>query len=522
MSFFQSFFALIPLQLPDLRISDNTQLLLSAVACFSVIGVIARAFRPKSENNLPLPPSPPTWRLGGHFRPPSKPFLTTAGWIDEYGPVITIRSRLEKIVIVGRYKAAMDILEDQGKSTADRPPKIAAEMTSGGLSIAFAPFGDRYRRMRRALHSHLSPTAAGAYEPLQKSHVKNLILGILDEPHNFQNHVVTYAATTILKVAYGKNTPTLATDPEVIEIRKVFGMVAEALRPGAYLVDSIPWLRYLPWYGRDLKMRFQRSKKLNTGHLNRVKEQMKSNEDIGPSFMRYMLENSHLYGLTEIEMAFLAGAFFGAGSQTTSMAICTVLMAAGCFPEEQAKVQAELDAVIGRHRAPTFDDQKSLPRLQAFISEAMRWRPLTSGALAHRTTKDVIWENYCIPSGTTVYGDVWCISRDPDVYPEPDAFKPQRWIDDQGNLREDLKFFTFGFGRRACPGQHLASRSMYITTLLIFWAFQLTLDPTKPLEDMGFIGRLGMPVVPPCVLEFKKRIPEVELRRMMQGYAEKH
>lgn len=85
-----------------------------------------------------------------------------------------------------------------------------------------------------------------------------------------------------------------------------------------------------------------------------------------------MLENVHDHGLTEIEMAFLAGALFAAGSDTvrcigffcrryvitsgcqTTAAICTVLMAAACFPEEQAKVQAELDAVIGRQRGSSL------------------------------------------------------------------------------------------------------------------------------------------------------------------------
>jgi hypothetical protein len=43
------------------------------------------------------------------------------------------------------------------------------------------------------------------------------------------------------------------------------------------------------------------------------------------------------------------------------------------------------------------------------------------------------------------------ISRDPDVYPEPEAFKPQRWIDNQYRLRDDLKFFVYGFGRRQVP-----------------------------------------------------------------------
>ncbi|KAG1772927.1 cytochrome P450 [Suillus placidus] len=442
-----------------------------------------------------------------------------AGWIDEYGPLITIRSKFERTVIIGRYKAAVEIMENQGKLLADRPRQIAAgEMFTGGMSIAFVPFGDRFRRMRRALHSHLQPKAAEAYQPLLMSHAKSIVLDVLDNPQNIQHHVITYVATTIMKVAYGKNTPTHATDPSVVEMRQIVKQFTAIIRPGAYLVDSIPWLKYLPWYGRDLKLAFERFKILHINQLEYVKEQMQSNEDISPSFTRYMLENSQSYGLTETEMAFLAGAFFGGSDsrRKTSASICTVLMAAACFPEEQAKVEAELDAVIGRHRAPTFADQGSLPRLQAFISEALRWRPVSSDGLAHRTIKDVIWENYCIPAGTTVLGNHWSISRDPDVYPEPDAFKPQRWIDEQGDLRDDLKFFVYGFGRRVCPGQHVANRSVYIAVLLVLWAYKLTLDPTKPLEDMGFMGGSMVNVVLPCTFELEKRIPETELRSMMQ------
>jgi cytochrome P450 len=319
-------------------------------------------------------------RLQGHVLPYSKPFLTIAGWIDEYGPLITIRSKFERIVIIGRYKAAVEIMENQGKLLADRPRMIAAgEMFSGGMSIGFTPFGDRFRRMRRALHSHLQPKAAEAYQPLQMSHAKNIVLGVLDNPRNLRHHVITYSATIILKVTYGKNTPTSATDPEVIEALQMMRRFIEILRPGLYLVDSIPWLKYLPWYGRDLKLEFEKRKKFNLGQLNRVREQMQSDMDIGPSFIKDMLENSQSHDLTETEVAFLGGAFLGAGLDTTSISICTVLMAAACFPEEQAKVQAELDAVIGRHRAPTFADHGSLPRLQAFISEALRWRPVASG-----------------------------------------------------------------------------------------------------------------------------------------------
>ncbi|KAG2091002.1 cytochrome P450 [Suillus discolor] len=523
------------LQLPDLRISDNMSLTLGVAACVGVIGTIVWVYLRKSDSRLPLPPSPPTWRVRGHFLLPHEPFLTVARWIDEYGPLITIRSGMQNMVIIGRYKAAVDIMEKQGRTLADRPRAVAGgEIITRGLDLAFCHVGDRLRRLRRVLHTHLQPKSAEMYQPLQMSQAGAVILNILDDPSNFQNHAITYAAATILKVAYGKTSPTSAADPEVREARRLMSRLRVVMRPGAYWVESIPWLKYLPWYAPELRDDFKRVRKLHTDQLTRVKLHMQRNEDIGPSFSRYILENGHLYDLTEMEMAYLCGSFFGAGTETTATAICTVLMAAAHFPEEQAKVQAELDAVIGRERAPTFADKPSLPHLEAFISEVSRWRPLAPfgefldgrscadvhtvhpTGFPHRTTEDVIWENYCIPAGTTVFGNHWAISRDPEVYPEPGAFKPQRWIDEQGRLRDDLTFFVYGFGRRVCPGQHVANRSVFINSLLILWAFQLSLDPTKPQDDMGFTNT-SMPNVP-CAIEFQARVPEVELRRMMQNY----
>ncbi|OJA08122.1 hypothetical protein AZE42_08434 [Rhizopogon vesiculosus] len=161
----------------------------------------------------------------------------------------------------------------------------------------------------------------------------------------------------VMKVAYGKNTPTAATDPEVIEVRRIMAISRTVMGSGTYLVESIPWLKYLPWYGQELKRGYESVNRLNISRLNHVKQQMQSNVDVGPSFVKYVLENVHRYGLTELEMASLAGTFFSSGSDTVFVAIGTVLMAAACFPEEQAKVQAELDEVIGRHRCsstPSF------------------------------------------------------------------------------------------------------------------------------------------------------------------------
>jgi len=78
--------------------------------------------------------------------------------------------------------------------------------------------------------------------------------------------------------------------------------------------------------------------------------------------------------LTDVEVAYALSAPFSAGVDTTLSTIKWSLVAAICFPESLKKLQAELDNVVGRDRMPTFDDERSLPYLIAFIKEVTRWR----------------------------------------------------------------------------------------------------------------------------------------------------
>ncbi|KAG1746379.1 cytochrome P450 [Suillus lakei] len=64
----------------------------------------------------------------------------------------------------------------------------------------------------------------------------------------------------------------------------------------------------------------------------------------------------------------------------------------------------------------------------------------------------------CIPAGAIISGSNWSIGRDPSVFHEPEVFNLQRWIGVDGEIKENMKLFSFGFGRRACPGIHIARR----------------------------------------------------------------
>jgi cytochrome P450 len=318
---------------------------------------------------------------------------------------------------------------------------------------------------------------------------------------------------------YGKSTPTATNAPEIIVVHKMLKRFQMLMRPGAFLIERFPILKYVPGYTTELEEWRREESQVFHDQLNRVSRELTTGE-AGPSFARYLLENQSSHKLSDEEMAYLAGSLFGAGSDTTAVAIMYVVMASACYPKAQEKVQEQLDIVVGRDRAPTFDDYNSLPQIEAFMLECLRWRPVTTLGFAHCASADIVYKGMCIPEGAIVFGNHWAISRDPIVYPNPDRFDPERWLNSEGKIRDDLKFPSYGFGRRICPGRHIADRSIFINTALLLWSFKITQDPEDPIDEMGFVdGVIAHPK--PFIARFKPRFgDEASLRDAMAHYRE--
>ncbi|KAF9235333.1 cytochrome P450 [Melanogaster broomeanus] len=461
-----------------------------------------------TKNGIPLPPGPPArWFWQSAF-PRSHIVHTLADWVARYGPVISLRE------VIGSLDAATEIMEKEGGALVDRPRSVAVgEMLSNNMRIVTVGRGEQFRRLRKAVHMHLQPRAAEAYQGLQREHAREFILDILRDPKHYIEHIQRFSASVILRVTYGKSTPTSNDDPEVIRIHQNTKNMLPVARPGAYLVDIFPILKYLPGYGRELRKYHEFELSLYRDQLGHVKDEMSRNA-AGPSFGKTLLENAGNHRMSYDEMAYLAGTLFAAGSDTTSIAIATFIMAAARHPQAQSRVQEELDMVVGTDRAPTFEDSNGLPQLHAFMSEALRWRPVSTIGFFHRATKDIIWRDQIIPAGAPVLGCHWAISRDPVAFPDPEKFDPQRWLDPNGQLRTDLRFYTYGFGRRVCPGLHLANRSLYITLALLLWSFRIAERPDMPIDVDAFTDTF-VAFSAPFEVDFVPRMEEERLREII-------
>jgi len=143
-------------------------------------------------------------------------------------------------------------------------------------------------------------------------------------------------------------------------------------------------------------------------------------------------------------------------------------------PDIQKRAQAELDSVTGRERLPTFDDRARLPFVDAVCKEILRWHPITPVGVPHTVTKDDIYAGFFIPKGAMVIGNTWSILHDSALYPEPDLFKPERFLNPDGSLLDDpVLTSAFGFGKRICPGRHFVDTTLFISIASLFSVFNI-------------------------------------------------
>ncbi|KAF5389652.1 hypothetical protein D9757_004118 [Collybiopsis confluens] len=451
--------------------------------------------RIKASTDLPLPPGPPADSIWGNSFNAAFFYRRFEQWSQEYGPVFSLRQGIpglggSRIIVVGRHQAAIEIMEKHGADLADRPASIAAGDTlSGGMRILLMRHGETFKKLRRALQSHLQPKSVASYHPVLTQTARQHMFDIINEHKQVsdgtisfvstkhQDHARRYAAAVVMALAYGKISISY-DDPDVQTVNRCLTRLGYAMRQGAWKVDVFPFLKYVPGYLNELKEGHLEELGLFKSELEEVRDKMARGEEVPASFGKYLIEQQPKLGLSDSQIAYLAGSMFGAGSDTTASAISVALMAATCYPETQKVVP------------PTFADQSALPQTMAFVLESFRWRPVTSGGFPHRATKDIIWQNYLIPKGSTVIGNAWSVGRDPEIFPEPERFNPQRWIvkdaDGKMSLRDDLKSYPFGFGRRVCPGQHMATASTFVNTALILWAFTLTPDEKSPIDTYAF------------------------------------
>lgn len=313
-----------------------------------------------------------------------------------------------------------------------------------------------------------------------------MLFEFLTRPRGFLKHIRRYSNALTTTMVYGWRTPTYE-DPKIKQLFEGVAEFAALTQTGtAAIIDFFPWLGKLPDFlvpaQKQAKELHKREKPLYVGHWLRAKEEIQTG-CIKPCFCVGMFESQKRELFSDDQAAYISGTLLEAGSDTTSNTLYAFVQAMLLFPEVQSRAQAEIDRVVGPDRMPVMDDLAQLPYIRACMKETLRWMPTAIlGAVPHAVTQDDEYMGYLIPKGAGVLHNVWAIHMDPKRHPSPRAFNPDRYQGDEQSLhdaatnpdvsRRDV--FTFGAGRRICPGMHVAERSLFLGMAGILWAFDIS------------------------------------------------
>lgn len=145
-----------------------------------------------------------------------------------------------------------------------------------------------------------------------------------------------------------------------------------------------------------------------------------------------------------------------AAHHTTGVAVSWTLHLLGRHPAVAARVADELDRVLGDRAAPDYADLRRLAYLEMVLKESMRLYPPGPYG-ARETTEPLVLGDYGeIPAGTTVFYPFWAVHLNPDHWPEPEKFLPERFTPDEVAKRPRFAYVPFGLGPRSCEGAALA------------------------------------------------------------------
>ncbi|KAH9937818.1 cytochrome P450 [Epithele typhae] len=495
----------------------------TAASLLIVALVFAFLARKRRRNALPLPPGPrPLPFIGNALDMPSKEMRTAFKEMNQkYGDIVYLDALGQPVIIVGSHEVAVDLLEKRSSNYSDRAPSAMIDIAGFGWAFTVHRYGPEWRRNRRAMHQYFNMNAVAQYATSQKLEAHRLVRRLYDEPENLLHHLRRFFGSSALRISHG-----IEVDDDPVDYLKMVTEAMEiwsmAFEPGRYMVEVLPWLARMPsWFpGAGVKRDGEAWRpivsKMVSVPWDAAREAMRQG-NARPSMVKGLMERMREDDGPEEEEVIknAAAVTFAGGSDTTFSTMQTFFMAMTMHPEVQKKAQDELTAVVGPHRLPDKDDERSLPYIQAIAKECVRWRSVVPLSVPHRSLEDDEYRGYLIPKGSLIIPNISAISCDPRLYVNPDAFHPERFLKD-GKMDPavlDPGTIAFGHGRRICPGKHFAEASLFIAIASVLHSLDIspvTGPDGKPIMPSGEMthGLLSYPE--PFQCEIKSRSAERE------------
>ncbi|KAK6129775.1 hypothetical protein DH2020_036482 [Rehmannia glutinosa] len=452
----------------------------------------------KAHISVKLPPGPKTLPIIGHLHLMSAlPHRSFRHLAEQFGPIMHLKFCEVPVIVVSSPEIAKQILKDNDPNFAERSESIVTKiMCYNGISIAFSPYGDYWRQMRKICTIELlSAKNVRSFGSIRNDEVSGLIKSIQvssGKPINLTEMIFALLSSITCRAAFGK----VCKDSDaLIKLMKETTRMASGFQI-ADLFPSSKILNTLSWGKLRLLMLRRKLDVILDDIINEHKENLGNgefgNEDLVDVFLRIEESGELEFPIGNDNIKAVLFDMFSAGTETSSTTIDWTMAELMRNPRVMAKVQAEVREVFNGNKIIEENDVQKLKYLKLVIKETLRLHPaLPIIPRASREEQEI--NGYTIPSKVKVFVNVWEMQRDPKYWTNPEYFEPERFenlaVDFVGS---DFQYLPFGAGKKMCPGMTFGLASVELPLAQLLYNFNWKLpDGGKP-ESLDMIENPGL------------------------------
>ncbi|XP_059414951.1 cytochrome P450 2K1-like [Carassius carassius] len=471
-----------------------------------LLGLYLLSSGSKSQKEGKEPPGPKPLPLLGNLLnlDLTRPFDSFCELSKTYGNIFQVFLGPKKTVVLVGYKTIKEALVNHAEVFGDRDIAPSFQIMNDKHGIIFSN-GENWKEMRRFAISNLRDLGMGKRGSEEKiieeiQYLKGELDKFEEKPFD-TTQPVNYAVSNIISsIVYGSRFE--YTDPRFTEmVNRANENVHFAGSTSMMIYNIFPWLGPILKNKRIIENNIVQSRKHMTKLFNGLLE------TLNPHDRRAFVE-SFLFRKQSDEQSGKKDSFFHqdnlmmsvtdlfvAGTDTTGMTLRWGLMFMAKYPHIQARVQEEIDRVIGG-RQPVVEDRKKLPYTDAVIHETQRLANIVPLNLPHMTSCDVTFNGYFIKKGTTVVPLLTSVLKDPSEWEKPNSFYPEHFLDEKGQFVKRDAFMPFSAGRRMCLGESLARMELFLFFTSLLQSYRFTTAPGVSGDELDLKGVVGITLNP--------------------------
>ncbi|KAK1427678.1 hypothetical protein QVD17_16370 [Tagetes erecta] len=455
------------------------------------------------RTNKNTPPSPQKLPIIGNLHQlGSSPHRTLQALSHKHGPLMLLHLGSVPMLVASSAEAAREIMKTHDLIFANRPKlSIPDTLLYGSKDITFSPYGEYWRQVKSIAIVHLlNSTRVQSFRQIRETEIaltikmiENRCGSIID----LSEFLVSLTNNIICKVALGRTYSGIKFKGLLRRLMHVLGVFSF----GNY-IPKLSWIDRLSGLEDQARKVAKDFDDFLEGvveeHVNNnrgVYDKSYEDQDLVDILLDVQRQNQTGFSLQRDTVKAVILNIFAAGTDTTFTSLEWTISELIRHPREMEKLRQEAIEIAQGRPMILESDLEKMQYLKAVIKESLRLHAPVPLLVPRESTQDVKLMGYDIPAGTQVIINASAIGRDPNLWEEPDAFKPERFLNNTIDYKGlHFELLPFGAGRRGCPGIQFAMVVNELALANVVYKFNLALPNGIKDEDLDMSETNGITV----------------------------